>query len=154
MDTMAIRHLQKIIKINRKWCSIAIMEHRIRLISVERSTERFFWFQERSFSPGTFLNGTQKQLYYRNWTLFNCHNEKKNKSLLWKVFFGPHDLAHNDLKNLYFSWKAFNEIRKNMPLKVDRNEHHLKSYAALRCPIAIADLMLIWMWWFLGGAYK
>ena len=27
MDIIAIRHLQKIIKIHRKWCSIAIMEH-------------------------------------------------------------------------------------------------------------------------------
>ena len=40
--------------------------------------------------------------YYRNWSLTNCHNNKNNKIIWLKVFFGSNDLANMDF--LFFFW--------------------------------------------------
>ena len=89
-----------------------------------------------------FLNGISKLLYYHNSTLSSCHNEKNNKSLWQKMFFGSCDPTCYDFKILDFYQKAFTEICTNIVLKIDRNEHTIWNRSPrYGCRIAIADLI-------------
>ena len=78
------------------------------------------------FCPGTFFTQTHSvtelqkyTLYYHNWTLSNCDNERNNKCLEPKVF--VHLMSQNIvIFNVFdFSPKAFTDIhvRTNMALK-------------------------------------
>ena len=97
---------------------------------------------ERSFSVGTFWTELQNQFYYRNWTLFNCHNEKNNKSLWSREFFGSRDPTNGYFLKFRFSLKAFTEIRANMLLKVRVGEYSIcNGSPRYGCPIAIVDLI-------------